>query len=434
MVLKITASLYIITVFIFSHLVSYTFIPKLAAILLGLVYILHALKNHERIVHITSVHIVFLLWLALSVVSGLLTASPAANLQRGWTVVQVFIVSIVLYSTILNTDSFTWFAWAFVSATLVSSLGVDVGLLPKIGFAVNPYLGGRFSATLGNANVFGYVCVVSISFIVYLWKTHSKFWLRILLGLIFIYLSAKIIDTGSRKAIFGLAGITMVGYVASVYSTKGARTRKQIATIIVGAIMMIAIVGVFFTYVMQSEHAYRIRNVDRFLKGEQLEKGEQSLAQRKILVETGLDLFYQKPAFGQGLASFAESKIGKHRWGTIGVYSHSNIIEVLVSSGIIGFTLYYSMFLIILTKLLLYARGSTAVRNDPILIFVATILPFSIFFDFFAITYYVKEAWLVLTSLIAGTALLRRKLQSNIRIHSYTPDQSSHLQSSASSI
>ena len=413
MALKLTASIYIITVFIFSHFEGYTFVPKLAAALLGVVYFFHAVKNRERIIHISSVHIVFLLWIGLAVASGLLTVSPTANLKRGWTVIQVFMVSLVLYSAILNTRSYKWFAWAFVVATIISSAGVDFGLFPKIGFSDYPYASSRFSATMGNANVFGYVCVVSIAFMVYLWRTHKGYLIKFILCALFVYLAAKIIDTGSRKAIFGLLGVMLAGYLASVASAKGLGIRKQITVVLVGAIAISAIGGIFFSYVLKSEYAYRIRNVDRFVKGKNLEKGEQSLSHRETLYKTGLRLFYQNPAFGKGLASFAESKMGAHRWGTIGVYSHSNIIEILVSSGIFGFTLYYSMFLIILTKLIFYARRSKAIRNDPIFLFIAIVLPFSIFFDFFAITYYVKEAWIVLTALIAGTTLLRGKLPSN---------------------
>lgn len=187
-------------------------------------------------------------------------------------------------------------------------------------------------------------------------------------------------------------------------------TRKRLAILFMGAFIMFTTVGVFLSYVLKSDYAYRIRNVDHFVKGKHMEKGEQSLSHREALLKSGLRLFNENPAFGKGLASFAESRMGRYRWGSIGVYSHSNVIEILVSSGIFGFTLYYSMFIIIISNLLIYARRSIAIRNDPIFLFVVIVIPFSIFFDFFAITYYVKEAWIVLTALIAGTNLLRAKL------------------------
>lgn len=59
---------------------------------------------------------------------------------------------------------------------------------------------------------------------------------------------------------------------------------------------------------------------------------------RAELIRYGLELFAENPLLGYGLNNYQ-----LFHWS--GLYSHNNYIEVLVSLGIMGFLIYYSIFI-----------------------------------------------------------------------------------------
>lgn len=70
-----------------------------------------------------------------------------------------------------------------------------------------------------------------------------------------------------------------------------------------------------------------------------------STDKRMGMISTALKLFTEHPFFGHGWGAFA-AKSG------FGVYSHSTFTEILVTFGLFGFCLYYSMFFNLLFKLI----------------------------------------------------------------------------------
>jgi O-antigen ligase len=411
MIILTTASFYIISIFIFSHFSELTLLPKLFAILLTTVYIISALREQKPIVQISLCHGIFILWIFTAVLSGLFSGNPSGNLKRAWTLCQVLIVSIILYGCLLRRPDLKWVAWIFLIATLISALGADFGLISHTASQNVPIVSEqRFSGTLGNPNIFGYTCVVSLTFAILLWRAHPNNLIRLFLLSAAFYLMIKTADTGSRKAILGLLIIFSTEYLVSVFAKGEVSRSKRFLIICSGAIALFVIGGSFTYFVMKGSHSHRLRNIGHFFRGEQLEKGEQSLHHRVLLYETGWKMFQKNPAFGSGLASFSEARIGHFKWKSIGTYSHSNIMEILVSSGLIGFIIYYSIYAVVAKRLLKFAVLNRRAVNDPVFRFLAVIIPFTLFFDFFAITYYVKEFWIVLTVVFAGTKILNDKI------------------------
>lgn len=69
-----------------------------------------------------------------------------------------------------------------------------------------------------------------------------------------------------------------------------------------------------------------------------------STTMRLFMYKKGIEAFKSKPIFGGGWFYFSE-------YTGLGTYSHSNYIELLVTYGIVGFLLYYSLVFYILLKL-----------------------------------------------------------------------------------
>ena len=73
---------------------------------------------------------------------------------------------------------------------------------------------------------------------------------------------------------------------------------------------------------------------------------------RSQMYVRGVDLFWENPLAGVGLGNFQVVS-------GLGAYSHSDYIEVASNTGIIGFILYFSIYGMILWRLL------WLVRNPP---------------------------------------------------------------------
>ena len=71
------------------------------------------------------------------------------------------------------------------------------------------------------------------------------------------------------------------------------------------------------------------------------------------LIEQGLEAFRTHPFFGGGWYYFS-------KYTGIHSYSHNNFIEILVTYGVFGFSLYYGMYYFLILKLI------KIVKNDNI--------------------------------------------------------------------
>ncbi|WP_034378214.1 O-antigen ligase family protein, partial [Dehalobacter sp. UNSWDHB] len=86
--------------------------------------------------------------------------------------------------------------------------------------------------------------------------------------------------------------------------------------------------------------------IQGFLSGEY---SEPSARTRDRLITYGFELFNQKPYTGYGLDTFRLMS-GSGLAGSA-LYAHNNYVELLVSSGIFGTILYYTMYLWLIAKL-----------------------------------------------------------------------------------
>jgi hypothetical protein len=407
MLLIIFSGLYIVSVFMCAHYESATIIFKIFALLMGLVYLFDTLKSHKRIIEINSCHILFGAWIFVAFFSSLIAGTGTDAYSRAWTVLQLVLVSLVLYGTIVHRPSIEWLAWAVVLGVLISALGVDLNLLPQSSLD-NVYAleSERFSATMENANLFGYCCVIAIAMIFYLWRMHRQILIRLCFIMIAGYLSFKIVETGSRKAILGFVGLIGIEYW--IYLMNRSFNFKAILRTIIATTLTLVILGSFWFLVRRTEQSsVRMRNLGHFIEGERLEGGEGSIYTRVAFIHEGLKLFYANPVIGTGFSSFSGPRQNQFQNKAIGTYSHCNYIEVLVSSGLLGFIIYYSMYVILFIKVRhLIKVNKTLAFNDPSMHFILFFLPYSLFFDLFAVTYYGKEFWIFFSALLGCIALM----------------------------
>jgi O-antigen ligase len=109
----------------------------------------------------------------------------------------------------------------------------------------------------------------------------------------------------------------------------------------------------------------------------------------------------QNPIIGSGPRSFENISLSSVIVRKVGFYSHSNVIEILVSSGLIGFCLYYAMYAELIRRGLRLILSRSASINVYALVTAINLLIITMVYELFSVTYYVKEVWIVLSMILA---------------------------------
>ena len=112
-----------------------------------------------------------------------------------------------------------------------------------------------------------------------------------------------------------------------------------------------------------------------------------STTTRATLIEKGLKWFNEKPWLGYGLDGFRI--MHWQDYGSIGtaLYSHNNFIEMLVDLGLVGFVLYYSLYVYIFIKGLKALKSKTKSSKFFFALFIALVVS-----EYARVTYYVPHA------------------------------------------
>src|SRR5699024_4855189 len=118
---------------------------------------------------------------------------------------------------------------------------------------------------------------------------------------------------------------------------------KNKKRIFYGAISVIFLIIVYFL-IMNIPTFYdligsRVNELVNLALGRNVE--DTSINTRMRLIEIAIDFFIDKPIFGYGLDSF-------RLIGPWWIVADNNYLEILVSSGIIGFLIYYSYVILVL--------------------------------------------------------------------------------------
>ena len=191
----------------------------------------------------------------------------------------------------------------------------------------------RVGETIGyNPNTIGLVLSLSSVLSFYLFnQNRNKQYLFVMLLLGFASLFS-----GSRKAF----AILIIGvFLLSIVS---ASNKKQFfISIIIGVLLL----SLLLYLTLKWEPLYQVigKRVESLVQGLDGGTTDSSTSTRFDMISTGLQYFIQKPFFGYGL--------GNYRFiSGYNTYSHNNYTELLVSFGLFGTVLYYSMHLYILGK------------------------------------------------------------------------------------
>ncbi|MBN1461629.1 MAG: O-antigen ligase family protein [Armatimonadetes bacterium] len=256
------------------------------------------------------------------------------------------------YGVLLQVLAMIWVVYAILSnlgRPEVVFLAIPVGGLVQIGrilsgaadleALMDPF--SRLTGTNVNPNSLGFLMVWSVVCSLFMWQaaTRVKVFRRVLILAMIAASCFFVLASGSRKSAVAL-GVLL--FVWSVFGRSGSMRK--------GGLLLSLFVGGAFLYVFlaiapglaeSTSTGYRFRQLLEEGSGD---VGEIIQHQRRFeMYANGLALFLDHPVFGVGLNNFG-------RYFYSGQMSHSDYMEPLATTGLVGFVLYQAFYVLLIRR------------------------------------------------------------------------------------
>lgn len=311
---------------------------------------------------------VFTFFCAVSCLWAVNKTHASFQMSRQWQLLLLFVFAYILLRQAKDIEPYFQAIYLSGFALLAFTL-YRYGLS---GFISQMMSGVRMGGKIGNQNDFG--MAFSMALIVayyYLLKGKKKIHLASIAIFLFFALSS-----GSKKALLmciaGVIGLSLFYYgFHRIWKT----------------ILVVAVVAVVGYFLIQLPLFCVINErITSYFSGD-LNVSDMN---RMRFIEKGLLLIKDRPVLGWGLANFAYVS-GE------GVYSHNNFVEVWVSTGIVGFLIYYSMYAIFVWAVVHRLLN----RKDPSLIVALILILITFVFGYGMVQYDTKNTWIQFAVMLA---------------------------------
>lgn len=302
--------------------------------------------------------IVYSLW---QVNTGIVL-SASAHWSHITTLILGLFFNISLYNFIILYDDFEGIVELYVKSCFWAFL-----LLTILFF--NTIINGRFNANgqvlifgSQNSTGLGYISGMAFFFSCWLYLSEPNKKIRNYIYPLFFLIINLL--TGTRKT-FLLIGISLI-FIPLLKSKKNVLKIIKLLFVFTVAFILIyiTVMNVEFLYEVIGE---RIENVIISVLGGDFVDG--SIYTRNRLTDEAINYFHLSPINGWGLNNFSSML------STDGLYAHNNYLEILVSSGVVGFIIFFSKYVYLLVKLLTsFLKKGNKSNNAILLIFIIVLM------------------------------------------------------------
>lgn len=243
-----------------------------------------------------------------------------------------------------------------------------------------------------HSNEVGRLACLGVLLAVYLWTSERQH--LVLIGGCGMVFALCAFMTGSKNALLIL--VFQVGLYYFLISSRWKRVLIVVASLLGGALILYLVMHNPILYQLVGR---RIAAMVGMLSGSYTIY-DGSTYERMYFIATGAKLFLQHPIHGIGLNNFASylSSIGY----TNTVSSHCGYIELLSTLGLLGFILYYSLYLCVLKRLL-----RPALRHDYLAAVAFTLALRFFLFDMTTVSLYVYNSFFLMMVALETTHCLR---------------------------
>lgn len=334
-------------IFCFNESAEYVWLIYIGFLGVAAFSFLQILKHRGKTV-IPYISLLLVLFYAWCLIGALVNSYIISSIiSRLFTLILLFVVMLLLYSYLHYTKNLDNVLMCMYIAGVVFSLYVFFSEGGLVSYAQGILSGRRMGASVANVNSIGLNLCFSYAAGCYFFCKKKS--LPILIPLVPIFFVAA--GTGSRKVMLFLVGFTalFVFFYIKLTTRKHSISRFKkfccIALMAIAVVFFLASTGIFDTTIERFVSMFDISSAGKI--------SESSADERANMIKIGLISFTEKPFFGYGLTGTGVLTQRYLGWST---YLHNNYVEVLASTGIIGFILYYGFYAYLLIKMFLQLK------------------------------------------------------------------------------
>lgn len=243
-----------------------------------------------------------------------------------------------------------------------------------------------------HSNEVGRLACLGVLLAVYLWSSGRRHPLLIVGGGLLFVLGAFM--TGSKNAL--LIFVFQVGVYYFLVSSRWKRVLIVLASVGGGMLILYLVIRIPVLYQLVG---HRIVAMVGTLSGSYTIY-DGSTYERLYFIITGITIFLKHPLHGIGLNNFASYLTSIGYVNTVS--SHCGFVELLSTLGLIGFVLYYSLYVCVIKRLL-----RPAFRHDHLAALALTLTLRFLLFDMTTVSLYVYHSFFLLMVALETTHCLR---------------------------
>lgn len=362
----------------FSIFDNNAYISLIIAAITVLILLLDSFTNNHKIsIKLSKFHLWGFGFAAYCLLSSLWAVNPGYSFSKGLTIIQIIVCMSVLYNHYCKDFqlkpllSILEYSGYMIALYYISFFGLS-------SIKSSLFLGSRMEDAFANANTIGMSCaisfIISVYFLLYVSKKHIiKFPFMALLLTI-------VAATASRKALV----IVVLG-VLFLFLFKY-RSKDILKTFFRWLFISGSLIVLFFlilSFPIFDGLNHRMEGLIAAIMGNGIIDNSTYLRQQFIKI--GLEQFLETPFFGIGIDN-ARLLLLQHFGYT--TYLHNNYVELLASGGIVGASLFYSIYAYIIYKLKSNWKNYSS-EKIAVLLLIFLMLAM----DFGAVSYYSKSTY-----------------------------------------
>lgn len=366
-----------------------------------LILFFQAIRDHFKYRFILGTYLVIVIVFAIySLMSSIWAQNSYDAISKGITLLEISLMIFVLYNCYRTNkqnvhDILTVIKWSGVIITIYSIFyyGIETLIMMKEANL-------RLESAYTNVNTIGMLASVATLIQIDEMISDKKFKLTGLLCLPMILMLGL---TQSRKAfVILILGIFLVLIFRNNDSKSFLKTIYKV-------LIMIVAVGAIVYFVLSlpvfSGLVDRMEGLIANFTG--IGEVDNSARVRTQMIKVGLEQFMKTPILGVGIGNthyVAATHIGKD------AYLHNNFIELLAGGGIIGFTIYYSMYAYLFVNFWKYRKYK---NKEYTICFIIMFL--LLVMDYGMVSYYNKGRYVYLMMYFLEVEQLKQKARQSIQ-------------------
>ena len=320
-------------------------------------------------IHLGVFIFILLAFVLINFLSTYWSLEPNYAFIRSITLMQMLIMLTIFYSYFHYTKD----EEVFINAFILSGFATYGYLVYYYGIDEMFNFSKRLPSDLMNSNLIGMNAAFSALSCIYA-VLKSKKIIKYLILL--IPMLAVIFKSASRKALICLVLGAIFYILFYIWDTK--KLMSTIIKIFVFIIILVVAINIA-NIILPNNIAYtRFNSMISYIDdGTDIDT---STYIRMRMIEAGLDMFINSPIVGIGADN---PKIYVTNYGIRSTYLHNNYVELLAGLGIIGFTLYYSLYIYLIVKVWPMVK-----KKDALAGFAFIIMILNLILDYGAVSYF----------------------------------------------